>query len=56
MYEVKPLSGLINLLNTTVPLVGAILGIILLVVGIILLSTGRRQRGTHSSGYQTTSA
>ncbi len=54
--EIRPLSSLIGLLNTTAPLVGAILGIILLVVGILLLATGRQQRGTHSSGYRTTSA
>ncbi len=40
----KSLSGLITLLNSTLPLIGLILGLILLVVGIVLVAMrpGRR--------------
>ena len=46
----KTQAALISLLNNTVPLIGVILGVILLIVGILLVVTGRKQQGgSHSS-------
>jgi hypothetical protein len=47
----KTQSGLIALLNNTVPLVAAILGVILLVIGVILVAGGGKKRpGAHAGG------
>lgn len=46
----KTQSSLIGLINSTVPLVGTILGLILLVVGIILVATAKTRQGSHAGG------
>ena len=47
----KSQSALIALLNNTVPLVGLVLGLILIVVGVLLVATSKkRQDGAHAGG------
>lgn len=49
--SVKSLSGLLVLVNSTVPLISLILGVILLAIGILLVASGRRETtGAHGSG------
>ena len=46
----KTQSALLKLLNETVPLVGVILGVILLAVGILLVATSKRKQGGSHAG------
>ena len=46
----KTQAGLLTLLNNTVPLIGLLLGLILLVIGIILVATSNKQKsGAHGA-------
>ena len=50
----KSQAALLSLLNNTVPLVALILGVILLVIGIVLVAGGKKQRsGAHAGGSAT---
>lgn len=46
----KSQASLLALLNNTVPLVAAIAGLVLLVLGIVLVAGGKRRSGAHAGG------
>ena len=53
----KTQATLIKLLNDTVPLVGAILGLILVIIGILLVATAKpKKSGSHAGGSAATTA
>ncbi|MEY3733142.1 MAG: hypothetical protein RL347_501 [Actinomycetota bacterium] len=47
----KSQASLLALLNNTVPLVAAVAGLVLLVIGVVLVAGGKRRSGAHAGGY-----